>query len=197
MTDSIADMAWNDRGAAAAGAFMCPSGAAAAPFIEGTNNMNVIRYIDRLKTAEGLKLSPYKDHLGRWTIGFGTCYWMGDPVTEGWRKISIHTANFMLQANAMQAIIEAAKSVDNFQGLCGTRQECLAEMAYQLGGRGLRKFKKMLAAVNEQDWYTAHDETLDSKMGRDPHLNSRTARYARMLLMGDSYEPSHITNPWI
>ena len=149
--------------------------------------MNVIRYLERLKSAEGLRLKPYLDHLGIPTIGYGTTHWEGAWVTMYWTEITLQKATFMLQAEAMSTIVEASKSVANFDDLCNVRQECLSEMAYQLGGTGLRNFKKMIAGIEELDWYTAHDEVWDSKMGRDPQLQKRVGRYSQMLLMGESY----------
>ena len=47
--------------------------------------------------------------------------------------------------------------------------EVLVEMAYQMGEGGLRKFKKMKAALSQDppDYETAAAEILDSKMARE------------------------------
>lgn len=164
--------------------------------------MNVTRYIHTLKLAENAPLlengSPtvcvHRDHLGLPTIGFGITYWQGEKITMDTPPITYRLALDMLYAKATRAIIEASVSTPSFNELCDVRQECLSEMAFQLGGRGLRLFKKMLAAVERKDWYAAHDEIWDSKMGRDPQLHSRVDRYAKMMLMGRNYDMD--SNGW-
>lgn len=149
--------------------------------------MNVIRLLERIKGAEGLRLKPYFDHLGVPTIGYGTTYWDDVPVTMNWKKITKKKALTMLYAQVMRCIVEASKSVANFGGLCDIRQECLAEMAYQMGGNGLRSWKKSIAFINSGDWDSAYTEMLDSNLYRDPRTKSRAIRYAEMMYLGDDY----------
>jgi lysozyme len=61
------------------------------------------------------------------------------------------------------------------------RQQILIEMAYQMGGRGLMKFKRFLAALKEGNFSLASDEMLDSSWARD-HTPARAKRLAARML---------------
>ena len=81
--------------------------------------------------------------------------------------ISIHAAEAILTHDMAEAIkgfftlpIEARK------GLNATRRDVLVEMVYQLGAKGVLKFKRMLAALEAGDYETAADEMLDSLAAR-------------------------------
>lgn len=147
--------------------------------------MRVLRLIDEIKSEEGLVLHPYFDHLGVPSIGYGTTYWDGQPITMNWRTISKRKALVMLYAKLMESIVDAAASVANFEGLTNVRQECLTEMAYQMGGRGLRRWKKSIGFINDKRWQKAHDEMLDSALYRDEKTRARAIKYAEMILSGE------------
>ncbi len=119
-----------------------------------TNNNNEL--IKRIKRAEGLKLTLYKDSLGYATIGWGRLL---DPRKGG--HISTDEAELMLYND-----IEACKTE-----LCGVawyvnqdevRKGVLIELTFNMGLENLMKFKNMIAALKIKDYKTASAELNDS-----------------------------------
>ncbi len=149
--------------------------------------MHVIRLINRIKSGEGLELEVYPDHLGVWTIGWGTTHFLGESVTEDWPNITPKRAREMLYLEIMVSIVAATNSVTNFQQIGGIRQEALTELVYQLGRAGWRRFKKTRAFIEQSRFEEASVEIKDSALWRDPKTRRRCNRYAKMLLLGDDY----------
>ena len=107
--------------------------------------------IEELKREEGFSEVVYKDHLGFDTIGYGTKM----PLSKA-------ECNFLLRSRLSVFITE----VDNKLGYLDIRQEAkdiLYLMAYQMGLAGVMKFKKMIKALEIQDYYKASLEGRDSK----------------------------------
>jgi len=50
-----------------------------------------------------------------------------------------------------------------WRGLSDDRMRVMANMCFNLGYPRLSKFKKFLAAMQEEDWETAAEEMMDSK----------------------------------
>ena len=108
----------------------------------------------RVKRHEGLSLEPYADSEGHCTIGYG--HKIG-PITrqEAERLLTVDLAN--AAAETRNCI---SPEVWNF--LDPLRREILMEMTFQMGARGLKKFRRMLAALKKKDYHAAADEMLDS-----------------------------------
>ena len=115
-------------------------------------------FLDDVEESEGRRLKPYKDHLGYLTIGVGTLLEHG--ITDR-------------QADAL-CILGIDREVRTFErssglDLTGQPREValvLAEMAYQLGGAGLAKFKNAIAHVKSGNYVSAAAEMLDSKWAK-------------------------------
>ena len=73
-----------------------------------------------------------------------------------------------------QAFIDAAKALETayWVQLDQPRQYALIDMAFNIGGHGISKFKKFLAAIRERNWEQAAAEIRNSKyyrqLGGDP-----------------------------
>ena len=148
--------------------------------------MDILRLQRTLLNAEGCILVPYQDHLGIWTIGFGTTHWLGRRVTERWKKISLNKAEAMLNSQMIWAVESASNSVSNFQEIGNIRQEALSEIVYQIGASGWLKFKRTRKFIEWENWKMAGPEFLDSKLALD--TPSRAQRYAQMIELGENYE---------
>jgi len=155
--------------------------------------MILIRLVNRIKKAEGLRLAPYKDTRGIWTIGYGTTHWDKKPVTKDWPNISEHFAVSMLFSEIVSAGLAAEKFVNNFNILDSIRQEALIEMAYQLGPQGQRGFVKAKEAIEHGNWIIAKEELLDSRWANQ--TVGRALRIANMIYFGDYYEDRN--SSWI
>ena len=108
---------------------------------------------------EGFRSKPYKDTVGKLTIGFGRNL---EDVGISWAE-----AMFMLENDL--ARIEA--DLEDFFGkdwkdLPLYIKVVLMDMCYNLGFRGFRSFRKMIQAVRERDWDRMIEEMLDSKWAR-------------------------------
>jgi len=110
-----------------------------------------------IKEHEGFVAKPYKDHLGFLTIGFGTLIENGITREEAHALLVIRLKRFAKELMDEKSII-----ID----LSQERQDVLIEMAYQLGVRGVLKFKKMWLAIEKFDFDTASREMIDSKWAK-------------------------------
>lgn len=105
-----------------------------------------------IRENEGFEGMPYKDHLGYDTIGIGTKL----PITE---EEAMMLARIRLEAKESNLITRWGaynRMPEDIQYMC-------LEMCYQLGVSGFLKFKKMVQALEKNDWNTAYNEGLDSK----------------------------------
>lgn len=117
---------------------------------------NIINFI---KKNEGLRLTPYKDTVGVLTVGFGHT---GDDVVED-RKITTDEALSILENDYRIAKEDARSLIPNFDNLNDSQKTVFTDMSYNLGKNRLAKFKKMLAAIESDDWDKVVIEMQDSK----------------------------------
>jgi len=111
--------------------------------------------IDSIEQHEGYRGEAYKDTLGFDTIGMGTKL-----------PLSMREARLLLRIRLMDMIehIEVRKPIFNRVPI--EVQNILAEMAYQLGVRGLLGFKKMWKHIEEYEFAEASVEGLDSRWAK-------------------------------
>jgi lysozyme len=130
--------------------------------------------ISRLKHKEGFRSLPYKCPAGKLTVGYG--HNLEVPMPED-------LADLILRWDVLQAR-------DGYNGLnrlirmaCNEqRKAVLIEMIFWIGLRGLMSFRRMLAAIERQDFHLAAHELMDSKMGRE--YPGRAAELAEMMRNG-------------
>ena len=112
------------------------------------------RLLGSLVKHEGFRTRPYRDSLGITTIGHGLTW------------ISEAESLVVVQMRLSQIQTELKYTLAHFDGLPETVQDLLTEMAYQMGTNGLMSFKRMLAAIRQQDYTYAAEHGLDSKWAR-------------------------------
>ena len=137
---------------------------------------------EKLREFEDFREERYSDNKGE-AIGYGhnvtlnrNTFKDGTPIPD---KVTKQQAERLLQEDLDEAQ-GAAKRVTGdalWQKLSSKRQSVLIQMAYQAGEKGLREFKKMLAALGREDFEEAAQQIADSKMGR-----KQTPRRARALM---------------
>ena len=122
--------------------------------------------LDRLRRHEGCSLVPYLDTTGNMTVGWGHKMESVSPsILEN--GITQDEADHLLEVD-----IEIAKNgVSRLPAMvlnnCNTiRREVLVEMIFQLGLGGVLKFKRMLRAIQNNDFERAASEQIDSLWGR-------------------------------
>ena len=131
--------------------------------------------IDKLIVSEGLRLQVYKDTLGIDTIGIGrnledrgiTKEELDDldiPTIEHVYEYGITEADAVyLAENDVQIVeeelVRAHPCVDRLDSV---RQLILIDMAFNMGVPRLCKFKKMWAALRNNDFEEAANQMIDS-----------------------------------
>ncbi|MDY6797674.1 MAG: glycoside hydrolase family protein [Pseudomonadota bacterium] len=110
-----------------------------------------------LERHEGLRLKPYRDSVGKLTIGYGR-----NLEDVG---ITKDEAALML-SNDIDDAERHLQTVDEYRELDSIRQAVLANMCFNLGFHGLMGFKQMWRAVRRRDWDRASAEMLNSKWAR-------------------------------
>ena len=114
-----------------------------------------------VKRHEGLRLKPYRDSVGKLTIGYGRN--LEDVgISEG-------EAEVLLQNDLRRAVEVAVHCCADhgvlFEALPGEAKAVLVDMAFNLGYR-LGEFRRMFAALARKDYEEAAREMLDSRWAR-------------------------------
>lgn len=120
-------------------------------------NMNRERLLDTIMRHEGLRLYPYKDTVGKLTIGVGR-----NLDDNG---ISETEALYMLN-NDIDDVVEEAKSFWWWEELDDVRQEVVLNMLFNLGLPTFKQFINTIKAIEEQNWNRAAKEMLDSRWAK-------------------------------
>lgn len=107
---------------------------------------------------EGLRLKPYRCSAGRLTVGVGR-------NLEA-RGISEREAELLLENDIDQCEMAATNEFDWFLELSDVRRDVILSMVFNLGMAGVKKFKKMIAAIEREDFSGAADEMMDSLWAR-------------------------------
>lgn len=134
---------------------------------------------EQLVRDEGIRLVPYKDDLGYWTVGVGRLI-DGRKTQQAFSRAEV----FYLLDNDIKSKTEEILRVLPWVGdMDVVRQAVLLNMAFNLGIGGLLKFKKFLAACELKDWLTAGVEMEDSKWWKQ--VGNRSKRLRQQLLTGE------------
>ena len=131
--------------------------------------------IAALMRDEGVRYEPYKDTADKWTVGVGRN--LEDVGLQGdeWDGVLFTDAlvRQMLQADIAKAL-DHAQQFDWFAGLNDRRQRVVVNMIFNLGVSGFRRFRKMIAAIESEQWMMAAAEGLDSRWATQ--VGSRATR---------------------
>ncbi|RMH50503.1 MAG: lysozyme [Zetaproteobacteria bacterium] len=123
---------------------------------------------------EGMRLKPYRDSVGKLTIGVGRNL---DDV--GLRE---EEARFLLE-NDLRAVIAELQPLPWFAALDPPRKHAIIDMGFNLGLPRLLGFRRMIAAIERGDWPAAADEMLDSRWARQ--VGRRAEELARTMRTGE------------
>lgn len=117
---------------------------------------------ERIKEHEGYRSKVYLDSLGKRTVGFGhLCvedFWEDNKEYDKELLENIFEKDFQ---NAFEQVENLCNDYD--LDITPTATEVLIEMVFQLGIGNVKKFRRMIAALQEQDYETASVEMLDSR----------------------------------
>lgn len=127
----------------------------------------------QLRLDEGVRLKPYKDTVGKLTIGCGRNL---DDV--GLRPDEI---DYLLE-NDITAAENTARALFSFDALSDNRKAVLVNMAFNLGQQRLAGFAKFRAAVAAGDFDAASREMLSSAWASQ--VGQRAVRLATQMRQG-------------
>ncbi len=127
----------------------------------------------QLERHEGLRLKPYRDTVGKLTIGYGRNL---DDV-----GITREEAELMLD-NDIDEALKYLGTVDEFNGLDPVRQAVITNMCFNLGFYGLMSFRKMWRAIDRKDYSEAAKQMLDSLWARQ--VGGRSDELSRIMRTG-------------
>jgi len=113
---------------------------------------------EQLTRHEGLRLKPYKDTVGKTTIGVGRNL---DDV-----GITKDEALMLLKRDMQIARDELLFAFPAFNSMSDARLDVLVNMVFNMGITRFKKFKNTIAALVEHDYSLAADEMLDSRWAR-------------------------------
>ena len=152
--------------------------------------------LDKLIEHEGMVLTVYQDTLGIDTIGIGRNLKDRGISKEELDAMDIPNMDVIYQYGISEAdarylakndvqiveneLLTAHPCVDRLDAV---RQLVLVDMAFNMGVPRLRKFKKMWAAIHEEDFQTAAKEMLDSRWA--VQVKSRSHKLANMMHHGE------------
>jgi lysozyme len=115
------------------------------------------KLITQLEHHEGVKTKPYVDTQGKLTIGVGR-----NLTDKGLHPNEIR----LLLLNDIKDAMMDANAFKWFEDLNEIRQRVVVDMLFNLGRSRFMNFRKMIVALNKQDFATAADEMLDSRWAK-------------------------------
>ena len=123
---------------------------------------------------EGFRQFPYKDTVGKVTIGIGRNL---DDV-----GISRNEALIMLDNDISKVRYALDQNLSFFKTLTPARQDALINMGFNMGVPKLLTFKKTLMYLSIGDYKSASQECLNSVWATQ--VGERAKRIAKILLIG-------------
>jgi GH24 family phage-related lysozyme (muramidase) len=122
---------------------------------------------DRIKSHEGYRDTVYKDHLMNSTIGYGhLCrkdeVWIEDKKYARKELEKVFEYDFNKAVSQADTLLKSRLSAtkDTFNK---DAYFVLIEMIFQLGIGNVKKFKKMISALDNRNWLLASQEMLSSR----------------------------------
>lgn len=129
----------------------------------------------QLERHEGLRLRPYRDTVGKLTIGYGR-----NLEDVG---ITRSEADAML-SNDIDAVQLHLQTVDEYRDLDPVRQAVIANLCFNVGFRGLLGFKKMWAAISRKNYAEAARQMMDSKWSGQ--VGARAVELSEIMRTGEA-----------
>jgi len=128
---------------------------------------------DMLTRDEGLRQFPYKDTVGKTTIGIGRNL---DDV--GLTEIEVYFLFF----NDLKRVEDQAKTFPWYAKLNEARQAVILNMIFNLGIRGFTGFVTTLSLIGKGKYAEAADQMLKSKWAGQ--VGARAQRLAEQMRLG-------------
>lgn len=125
---------------------------------------------EMIRRHEGVRNKAYKDHLGNPTIGIGHLIKKGETFTE----LSNEEVEKLFDKDLNKAQKATARIMNkNKLNLSETQQNALTDMVFQMGEKGVSKFKKTLSLLGQGKNEEAAKEALNSKWAKQTPKRAR------------------------
>lgn len=131
------------------------------------------RLIKQLRLHEGVEKFPYRDTVGKLTIG------VGRNLTD--RGLSNDEIDYIL-VNDLHEIVRVADLYHWYEALTDNRKLVVLDMLFNLGQPRFEKFQRMIAAIEAADWREASEQMLTSRWARQ--VKGRAVTLGTMMLNG-------------
>jgi len=115
---------------------------------------------DRIKKNEGFSDKPYQDQFGFYTIGYGHLITKKENKYYN-KKFKKKHFEELFEIDFKKAQEQYKKNFSK-KNYTTSEKELLVEMIFQLGTKGVSKFKKMLYFLDKKQKFMASLEMLDS-----------------------------------
>ena len=133
-----------------------------------------IDIISQLRRDEGIRYFPYRDTVGKVTIG------VGRNLTDV--GLSDGEINILLFNDVSKVTNQLTAHFPWFASLDLARQGVLINMGFNLGFAGLCRFQSFLGNVERGDWENAKSEMLNSAWATQ--VGERAMRLAEQIVTG-------------
>lgn len=130
---------------------------------------------DMITLHEGFRSKPYKDSVGKLTIGIGR------NIED--RGITRAEAEFLLSNDIKLSEAELQDRLPWFRDLSEVRQAVLVDMHFNMGWSTLSTFKNTLALIKSGQYEEASKAMLQSKWARQ--VGNRAVRLSTMMRTGE------------
>jgi lysozyme len=151
------------------------------------------KMIERIKSHEGYRTSPYKDTVDKWTVGYGRNL-EDNPLTpleviKLFGKTNFNStldAEIFFEDLLLKDIEKHAEELEQnlamFPLCSADEQTVLIDMSFNMGVPSLLSFKGMLHAIDNEDQVQAATELLDSQYAEQ--VKTRAVDNAKLLAGG-------------
>ena len=139
--------------------------------------MNINRL---LEIEEGYRAKPYLDSLGFPTVGIGKRIGPKGADLSNYQFTVSKSIAYAWLEEEVEIVEHALNSYRWFNKLDDDRKTILLSMGYQLGVAGLLGFKRMIEAIEIEDWEWAAYEAKDSLWYKQ--TAHRAARHVAVML---------------
>lgn len=140
------------------------------------------RLRSQLVADEGLRLKPYRDTVGKLTIGVGRN--LSDV------GITSQEAFLLLENDIDRSVRDLVSAFPWVLALDAVRQSVLVNLAFNMGLASLSKFVNTLAAIERGDWELAVTGLKASKWYQQVQM-SRSHRLVQMMRTGEWPNEGH------
>lgn len=149
----------------------------------------------RLPRTEGRCLKPYKDTVGKWTVGVG--HNISDNGLAGRYVASLLEIGQLtdqltadLLAEDLDKVFVDCKAIPAYRGLDPARQSVIADMVFNMGLGAVLNFVNTLSFIQKGDFQSAAAQMLKSKWAEQ--VGNRAVELARIMSSGEIKSPKSL-----